>query len=294
MAAATLAATTTFRVMSNSVIPQQQTPPPILRLPLQVRSKIYQHLFRDPTLHIDCPRGHTALSFRRTESSGAAVPSILIVCRQIRAEALPVFARHVVPWFYCDGLIPVEAQLALAKYLCLAERVVLHDHNVVWSGEEWDGEKDGRRQGGVAEIMPCVKEVVMGAQVRWTEQRYRRKRYADLDGYAEGWDELEDGMRWFVREWMYQKMPGIGDGMAVWLEAMLDETVKYGPEKECLQIDDRSMDEVEYLNFPAEVDLLPVRLVLELRGYTVACGACDEKSELMVSALFDLPLHKWQ
>ncbi|KPI40534.1 uncharacterized protein AB675_7527 [Cyphellophora attinorum] len=77
-----------------------------LDLPTEIRKMVYDFLFVGARLTIDVPKRIRApgKSHLRnawfTQEEGASLPSVLLACKPLRAEALPVFAANLSAEFY--------------------------------------------------------------------------------------------------------------------------------------------------------------------------------------------------
>ncbi|KPI40337.1 uncharacterized protein AB675_7672 [Cyphellophora attinorum] len=118
----------------SEVDPQDTTlatkPFRILDLPFEIRKMVYEHLFVGARLMIDVPgngrRLRVHLGAYQTQTS--RLPGALIVCKLIRTESLPIFARSLRPEFYDSktyGWPPVTppARRVPAHYLCEARSI---------------------------------------------------------------------------------------------------------------------------------------------------------------------------
>ena len=77
----------------------------LLSIPLEIRSIIYEEAFQGVGLFIDAPLKYKSLRLA-SERQRRLLPGLLRVSRQVRMEALPVFAHNVEPLF--NGRMSVD------------------------------------------------------------------------------------------------------------------------------------------------------------------------------------------
>ncbi|KPI38224.1 uncharacterized protein AB675_1137 [Cyphellophora attinorum] len=139
-----------------------------LSLPLEVRQMVYTHLFHGSRLIIDDPRRRSASYDERQRkrqdgshkfkkpAGGASLPSILVACKSIRAEAILVFADSLTPYFYNHRAMNEDVKRHLTPYLACAQEAFIDDRDVEGLGLQ------------LMTIMPRLRKVIINSPV-WKE-----------------------------------------------------------------------------------------------------------------------------